>query len=722
MNKSIIAFFSLLGCICAVNTPVLYSADTYEKDKKVVMVIADYLDISDIRSMGFMQKLASVSSGGLISNRQSGKTGAEKSKLIIGSGKKLEMDKKMAAGGSEDKMLEQYRLISGRSPAADSLVYTDINRLKLRNKDSEYFNYIGYLGDTVNLNGGKTCFLGNSDRDEIDRSSMLAAMDRIGCIDLGATEHLLIEDALFPYGKRTDYIRLAELYKQYLPASSFIVIETGDMTRLEEFREHMNEEAYLSCRRLALERIDSFVEGLVDKGGFNTLIFVSTYPSGPESDKNNQLTPVIAFGSGVTGLLYSDNTRREGIIANTDLAGFIEWKLGYSKGSAIKEINMENPLHRLEIMNAETVRISRLRAPLLKAYATLVMAALLLLFAVVLYRGPQRICISSGCCIASYSMLAVPLVFLFLPVSLTGDAPAGYLLVSSAAAISISVLAHLVFKDRVKGMFFICMLLLASLSLDILSGSPFIKKSILGYDPIIGARFYGIGNEYAGMYIGSSFAAYGSLQDLNGRSYSKAVSIIFYSACTLVLGLSFLGANFGGAIAAAIGYLLAYYVQYGIRFSKRNILIGILLITAAAGIFIFFDSLGIGSSSHMGRLVSDAGQNGFGVISSTITRKVSMNIRLMRYTIWTKVLIIIIAIIAVMFYRPAKLLKRVYEGRLYLKCSWMGITGAAIAGFALNDSGIVVASTAMIHMIFTLLLICIGEREETDGIQKAWKH
>lgn len=722
MNKSIIAFFSLLGCIFVVNTPVLCAADNLERDKKVVLVIADYLDISDIKSMGFMRKLASVSSSGLMSNRQPGKAGAERSKLIIGSGKKLEMDKKMAAGGSADSMLEQYRLISGRNPTAGSLVYTDINRLKLRNKGSEYINYIGYLGEAVNIKNGKTCFLGNSDRDEIDRSSMVMVMDHSGSIDLGETESLLTEDALFPYGKRTDYKRLAELYKQYLPASSFMVVETGDMARLEYFRDQMCEEAYLACREAAMGRIDSFMEGLVSKGGFDTLIFISTYPSSREAEKNNRLTPVIVFGSGGNGLLYSENTRREGIIANSDLSAFIEWKLGYSKSSAIKEIKRENPLSRLEIMNEEAVRVSRLRTPVLTAYAIFAMTVMLLLFAAVLYRGTQRISISKGCCVASYSMLVFPLVYLYMPVSLTEDSPAAYLLVSSAFALSISFLVQMLFKDRVKGMFIICLLLLAGLSMDILSGSPFIKKSVLGYDPIIGARFYGIGNEYTGMYIGSSLAAYGSLQDHNGRPYSKAVSIIFYAVCTLSLGLSFLGANFGGALAAAAGYLLAYYVQYGIKFSKRNVFLGILLIIAAAGFFILSDSLGIGSSSHMGSLVSDAGQNGLGVISSTIGRKVSMNIRLMRYTIWTKVLIIIIAIIAVMLYRPAKLLKRIFESRLYLKCSWIGITGAAMAGFALNDSGIVMASTAMIYMIFTLLLICIGEREETDGIQKAGEH
>src|SRR5690606_23363897 len=43
------------------------------------------------------------------------------------------------------------------------------------------------------------------------------------------------------------------------------------------------------------------------------------------------------------------------------------------------------------------------------------------------------------------------------------------------------------------------------LTMDLIAGTPFMQRSYLGYDPIIGARFYGIGNEYAGIYIISGF-------------------------------------------------------------------------------------------------------------------------------------------------------------------------------------------------------------------------
>jgi hypothetical protein len=173
-----------------------------------------------------------------------------------------------------------------------------------------------------------------------------------------------------------------------------------------------------------------------------------------------------------------------------------------------------------------------------------------------------------------------------------------------------------------------------------------------------------------------------------------------------------MGANFGGALAGASGYILAYFLVYGIKFNKRNTFIGVAILAATAVLLIALDTLGISTQSHMGGLVEDAGTNGLRVITSTVQRKISMNLRLIRYTIWTKVLLSIIGVIAFMFFRPTKLLQRIFENNKYLKCSFVGIAASAITGFAVNDSGIVVAATAMLYVAFTMLIICMGERND----------
>ena len=711
---SIVVFISVITAAVSfgVNTDAAFGAEKTDEGK-VVMVVADYLDIEDINRMDFLSRLVGEGHIALMNNRQPGKASASKSKLIVGSGKRLELSTDMVLGGSDKSLQKLYHIENGRTQEPQGLAYVDIYKLKNKNADSEYKNYIGYLGDIVNKKNGVTCFLGNADAEEKDRSSMLIAMDSSGLVDTGETEDIFIDDELFPYGKRTDFSRLVELYKQYLPAFSFAVIETGDMERLEDFRASMSEESYKSYRAGILKSIDDFVKELVGCGGFKTLIFVSTYPSKSDSEVNNRLTPVVVYETGQSGLLYSNNTRREGIILNTDLADYLLCKLGYLNINDIKEFDRENAGYFLEAMNRNIVRTSALRVPVLTSYAVMVMVVLgLLLVIAVFYRREVRYAWLRLRFLAACSILAFPLALLYIPTSFLGESPIEYTAFVGATSAVLSLTLYIALQDKIKAILSICLLLLIGLSADIFAGSPLIKQSVLGYDPVIGARFYGIGNEYAGMFMSCSLIVFGCFQELMGKSFNKAGAALYFLACTAILGLTFFGANFGGALAGATGYLLAYFLVYCIKSSKRNISLGILFLGIAAAVLILVDSLGISSPSHIGGLVKDTEANGFGVITSTIQRKISMNLRLIRYTIWTKVLLCIIATISIMFYKPVKLLCNVFNRYKYLRYSWISVAASAIAGFAVNDSGIVVAATAMIYAAFTMIIMSIGERNE----------
>lgn len=721
MSKRIFALFCTVIFVATMICSFFLEVDAgwtraaeYKANRKVVLIVADYLDIQDISRMDFLSGNASKSYIALMNNRQPGRAGASKSKLIIGSGKMLELNTNMIMGGSEENLRKLYSIQSGRIPDSKSLVYTDIYKLRNRNGKSEYQNYIGYLGEAVNVNNGITCFLGNADAPEHNRSSMLIAMDNSGEIDIGETDGILIDDESFPFGRRTDYNKLADLYKQYLSASSFMVIETGDMERLETFRDSMSEEAYEKCKREVLERVDSFIEELINYRGFTTLVFMSTYPSKSDIEAGNRLTPIVVYDASGGGILYSNSTRREGLILNTNMTDYLLYKLGYSSSSPVLELGSESTKSFLESMNRNIVRTSVLRAPVLTSYAVMVIAAIgiLFIFAVFLKKKYRQVFAWIGG-LLTYTMLVFTLILLYLPTAVLGVSPFVYTAYAAAASLFLSLILHIAIKDKLKATFAICLMLVIGLSTDILMDSHFIKQSVLGYDPIIGARFYGIGNEYAGIFIGCSIMAFGCLKELCGDKLNRGIGIMAFTACTLLLGLTSLGANFGGAIAGASGYLLAYFLVYGIKFNKRNSSIGITVLCATALLLVFADSLGISSQSHIGGLVKETQANGLVIITSTIQRKVSMNLRLIRYTIWTKVLLCIIAAISIMFFRPVKLLGKVFSRYRYLKYSWISIAASGIVGFAVNDSGIVLAATAMIYAAFTMLILCIGERNES---------
>jgi hypothetical protein len=125
--------------------------------------------------------------------------------------------------------------------------------------------------------------------------------------------------------------------------------------------------------------------------------------------------------------------------------------------------------------------------------------------------------------------------------------------------------------------------------------------------------------------------------------------------------------------------------------------------------FAFFDLLrGQGTQSHIGRNFLLAIRDP-AVIFEIISRKMAMNIKLFRYTIWSRVLAVGIGGLLLFFYRPVGVM-RVFRSRYpYLFKGFIGVVITAVAAFVFNDSGTVAAATATIFGITPLLYIFLKE-------------
>ena len=121
--------------------------------------------------------------------------------------------------------------------------------------------------------------------------------------------------------------------------------------------------------------------------------------------------------------------------------------------------------------------------------------------------------------------------------------------------------------------------------LDLLHGAALNSRSFLGYDPLGGARFYGMGNEYMGIQIGSLILGFGSLCSLLLRKFSQPeqkegtpppflLKVIRANRLSLLLTFGLFavfsllvifmmaspnyGANFGGAITAGVALAVTW--------------------------------------------------------------------------------------------------------------------------------------------------------------------
>lgn len=685
---------------------------------KVAMVFMDYIEISDIAEDEYLHKLSNKSYISLVSSRQIGKVSASKAKLTIGTGKRLLLTNTYVQAYNYPRQLEDFYQ-SEVELKKGNLFYQNIKELKQTNRNSEYLRYIGYLGDKLNSASKTTCVLGNSDTEIYNRNNLLIAMDSKGIVDSGDVENTILYDPYFPGGKRTDFMKLEELYKLNRTTSDFLVIDTGDLARLEHYRSRLTTEKYEELKAQTIKRISEFVKKIINNDNNNTtFLIVSAYPSASSIKLGDKLTPLISYTGSNSGLLYSKSTKREGIITNLDIADYILEKLNIREKSQLQEFDTEEPFDGMQKLNKRLLNTSVMRLPVLTWYAVFeIVCGIIGLLYMLNKRQIKNKVISSFVNKTLMVSISAPIVLLYMAVLYINNA-AIYFIVFLILSYGIVYFISKVFKDSISRFAAIAFLVNVSLVIDLLRGSILIRSSILGYDPIIGARFYGIGNEFAGVYIGSSILLAGCLLHkfkdyVSRKPIAINIMLLMYFAAELyIIGMPSQGANFGGTIATVCGFYFFYSSIIGKRINIKQLILLGLILAIIISLIVFIDINNLSSTTHIGKFIIDTKENGVKVLYSTFIRKIEMNIKLIKYTIWTKVLLCIILIISIMFFKPVRLLYGIFKEYKHLTSAWLGISAASIVGLIVNDSGIVMAATAMIFTGYTILYMCLEEIEK----------
>ena len=128
----------------------------------------------------------------------------------------------------------------------------------------------------------------------------------------------------------------------------------------------------------------------------------------------------------------------------------------------------------------------------------------------------------------------------------------------------------------------------------------------------------------------------------------------------------------------------------------------------------FDSSRAIDSQSHMGQTVSLIRKNGMFELFHIARRKIDMNIRLFRYTIWTRVFLLSLLTMVLLLFRPVGLLRETAEKYpFFVRGIASGVAGCIIA-LLTNDSGIVAAGTSMIYLVPPLLMIVINRLNQRE--------
>ncbi|WP_166822973.1 hypothetical protein [Brevibacterium limosum] len=465
-----------------------------------------------------------------------------------------------------------------------------------------------------------------------------------------------------------------------------------------------------------------------------------------------QLRAFIASGPGFEpGSLSSATTRTPGLLQITDLAPGILDVLDVESPRAVgfdSTPTDDDPQQRIDDLVAEAQKSTTIHQNLSTFSITLdvIFYVLFIACAVLLNRsilgrrgGATRATrvhrflgwVSLG--VASLPMGA----FLagLVPWSRSADPGLGLFLsvIGTAAALFVLVLIPpwgRTWRGRVGALAGANLLILA---VDLATGSHLQANSLLGYNPIVGGRYYGLGNQGAAIFIVSLFIFLGLVVSwLRARGRTRAVIIVpvvVGLAAVFVSGNPSWGAKFGGTIAILAGLMVLLALLSKIRLTLlRLALIGVASLAILIGIA-FLDWLRpAGARSHFGTFFD---QIVTGEALQVVGRKLGANLHIIQVNPALAIVTPLALIAVLVFLRYLLHFPRVHAGsrtgRLVNK--WRGrlpqlftdsdlhfgflaaVTGLGV-GLVLTDSGVAVPSTGAMVLLPFLLALSAEHAEE----------
>ncbi|NLJ81112.1 MAG: hypothetical protein GX335_08815 [Firmicutes bacterium] len=671
---------------------------------QIIVVLWHGLDWDQLRDFNF----GPAQAWGLLNTRGGGGASLPAAYLSLGAGARA-----VGSAGAgfflEEDPHNLYFLHTGREGAA--ITQPQIALIQ----EAQKVNYKvvpGALGTALEEAGLQSLALGSSDGSDLVRWAPLVLMDEGGRVARGSIgSRVLKADPGYPFGKRTDFDFLEN--QIFASQEDLIIVDLGDPYRFDQYqdfflpsqREAVREKISLDARR--------FLERIGEKKREGTVIFLlSPYPSAAGAKKGQWLTPALALGLG-EGLLSSGTTRWPGLITNMDFAPTILALLGAEHNQPFigREIFVQPGLGGIKEVQKTWQRITRIsqrRSKVLRVFVGSQIALYsLALLALIIKKGvyPELI----------KALQFLLLVFLAVPQGLLWWAGPRWVFPLWALALFLWVRREPSFLGKIR---VIALTTAAALVFDLLRGSWLMRFSYLGYDPIGGARFYGLGNEYMGILIGSAITGWALLSafiDSKPRLGSWG-GLLFFGFILICIGAPALGTNVGGTIAGVFAFGFTW-----LSLSKKKTagLLGpALALSLVLGVFLLIDSANpAAKQSHIGQTAELFQRDGFAALGLIIKRKLAMNLKLLRHSIWSKGLLVAVAAVAASFIWPSSFIRWLQKNHPAVAQGICGVVIGSLTALIFNDSGVVAAATCLFFGSTTLLILALELKHDLTAPQ-----
>jgi hypothetical protein len=400
----------------------------------------------------------------------------------------------------------------------------------------------------------------------------------------------------------------------------------------------------------------------------------------PPPKKDEALAIGIA-GRGFDGNLTSDSTRTDGYVLSTDIAPTILTRLGLAipdamSGQPIRAVGAVDPAS-VESLGERMAAIPQRRGPVIGLGLLVWLLALGL--AIVLSRGRAA---RRGVELVGLSVVCLP-VLLLLGAAL--EPPQRFEQLLTIVGAPFLALLCLTILGGYRALAVAAGLTVGAYAVDVAAGSPLTSLSLLGPNPGLGVRFYGIGNELEALLAVTALAGTGAaLTAFAPRIAPTRAAAAFLGVgllCAFVFAAGRLGADVGAAIVLPLGAAVAAAASGAYR--RRTALLVALLPLLAVAALVLVDLLS-GANAHLTRSVLDAG--GLGDLGEVVQRRLQLSAHSFARPI-VFAFLPLIALAAVLAYLGRDRLAAWLEGRPAMRAGMLGALAATLVGTLANDSG-----------------------------------
>jgi hypothetical protein len=353
---------------------------------------------------------------------------------------------------------------------------------------------------------------------------------------------------------------------------------------------------------VGLGALPALVEGLE---GEDMLIVIERPPP-----TRRVLTVGIA-GAGFSGNLSSETTRLDGYVLSTDLAPTVLDRYGVEIPDAVSGRPIESTgtqdVDALADLQSRMIEVVPRRSPVIAT--NLIAWAILSLLAALFFgaRGGRL-----GLTLIAVSLALVPGLLILTP-ALDPSETAERLAIGIGAP-GLAALAWLALRGRFgaragfAAFAAAALFTVAVVAVDVVAGSHLTARSLLGPNPGLGVRFFGIGNELeaviAALLMLGSGAAIAALRPADPARAVTICTAVAVLCAVVVFARGRFGADVGAAITFPAGAAGVAIAAHGL--GRRRILLLAAAPVIALAALVAVD-LVIGGDAHLSRSVLDAG-------------------------------------------------------------------------------------------------------------------